>query len=43
MQVVLDDPAFELNRFIIRTVYLVVVTLLVGYLAAHEERDSRVV
>jgi signal transduction histidine kinase len=37
-QVMLPEQEFELNRFIIRSVYLVVVTLLLGYLAAHEER-----
>jgi signal transduction histidine kinase len=34
---VLHDPAFELNRFIIRCVYLAVVALLVGYLSAYEQ------
>ncbi|HSA82247.1 MAG TPA: histidine kinase [Geminicoccaceae bacterium] len=33
---VLLDPAFELNRFIIRCVYLAVVALLLGYLSAYE-------
>src|SRR5688500_12592004 len=33
---VLRDPQFELNRFIIRSVYLGVVTILLGYLGAHE-------
>ena len=32
------DPAFELNRFIIRSVYLVVVAMLLGYLGAYEQR-----
>lgn len=34
---VADDPEFELNRFIIRAVYLVVVAVLLGYLGLHEE------
>src|SRR5688572_10458435 len=33
---VLQDPQFELNRFIIRSVYLGVVATLLGYLGAHE-------
>src|SRR5512140_921266 len=36
--VVLADPAFELNRFIIRSVYVGVLAVLVGYLGAHEAR-----
>ena len=35
---VLGDPSFELNRFIIRSVYLAVLAVLVGYLGAHEAR-----
>jgi len=35
---VLRDPSFELNRFIIRSVYLAVLAVLVGYLGAHEAR-----
>jgi signal transduction histidine kinase len=35
---VLRDPEFELNRFIIRSVYLAVVAALLGYLSAHEQR-----
>jgi signal transduction histidine kinase len=38
---VLHDPAFELNRFIIRCVYLAVVALLVGYLSAYEQALRR--
>jgi signal transduction histidine kinase len=34
---VMHDPAFELNRFIIRSVYLAVVATLLGYLGAYEE------
>lgn len=36
---VLDDPAFELNRSIIRGVYMAVMALLLGYLGWHEERS----
>ena len=35
---VLDEPGFELNRVVIRTVYLGVVAVLVGYLGSHEAR-----
>lgn len=35
---ILKDPAFELNRFIIRGVYLGVVASLLGYLAVFDER-----
>jgi signal transduction histidine kinase len=35
---IMRDPAFELNRFIIRSVYLMVVATLLGYLGAYEER-----
>lgn len=38
---VLRDPAFELNRFIIRGVYLGVVAALLGYLGMFEERLRR--
>jgi signal transduction histidine kinase len=34
----LDDPLFELNRFIIRTAYLVVVAALLVYLGAYHDR-----
>ena len=34
----LDSPTFDLNRFIIRISYLGVVTALLGYLGAHEQR-----
>jgi signal transduction histidine kinase len=36
-----DDPDFELNRFIIRGVYLVVVAVLLGYLGSHGRRTLR--
>jgi signal transduction histidine kinase len=35
---VINDPAFEENRFIIRSVYLAVMAGLLGYLGAYEER-----
>jgi signal transduction histidine kinase len=35
---IIHDPDFELNRFIIRSVYLAVVASLLGYLGAYEER-----
>lgn len=38
---VIQDPAFELHRFVIRAVYLVVVASLVGYMGAHAERAHR--
>ena len=38
---VLHDPAFELNRFIIRCFYLAIVALLVGYLSAYEQTLRR--
>ncbi|HEV8676340.1 MAG TPA: sensor histidine kinase [Methylomirabilota bacterium] len=38
---VLRDPAFELNRFIMRSAYLAVVAALVAYLGAHEHRVRR--
>jgi len=34
----LGDPRFDLNRFIIRVVYLAVVAILLGYLGAYEQR-----
>lgn len=36
---ILHDPEFELNRFIIRTVYLGVVAVLLAYLSAHEHQN----
>lgn len=38
---VLEDPAFELNRFIIRGVYLLVVAVLLAYLGVHEQQTRR--
>lgn len=38
---VMNNPAFEENRFIIRTVYLAVMAGLLGYLGAYEERRRR--
>ena len=35
---VVGDPAFELNRFIMRSVYLAVVAILLAYLGVYEER-----
>ena len=35
---VMNDPAFEENRFVIRSVYLAVMAGLLGYLGAYEER-----
>ena len=35
---VMNDPAFEENRFVIRSVYLAVIAGLLGYLGAYEER-----
>ena len=35
---ILEDPDFELNRFVIRSVYLGVVAGLVGYLGAYESQ-----
>jgi signal transduction histidine kinase len=35
---VLQDPAFELNRFILRAVYLAVVASLIGHLGIFDER-----
>jgi signal transduction histidine kinase len=34
----LKDPTFEVNRFIVRTVYMCVAAGLLAYLGAHEER-----
>lgn len=36
-----EDPGFELDRFIIRVVYLGVVAVLLGYLGVHEARVRR--
>lgn len=41
MQLVLHDPDFELNRFIIRSVYLAGVALMLVYLTSFEERTRR--
>jgi signal transduction histidine kinase len=38
---VMNDPAFEENRFVIRSVYLGVMAGLLGYLGAYEERRRR--
>lgn len=38
---VLRDPRFELQSFIIRGVYLAVIAVLLGYLGAHEQRTRR--
>jgi signal transduction histidine kinase len=38
---VMNDPAFEENRFVIRSVYLAVMAGLLGYLGAYEERRRR--
>ncbi len=35
---ILNDPHFELNRFIIRAVYLAVTATLLGYLGAYEQQ-----
>jgi signal transduction histidine kinase len=35
---VVRDPAFALNAFVIRAVYLAVIAVLLGYLGAHEQR-----
>lgn len=37
MSLVLGDPAFELNRFIIRSVYLAVIATLMGYAGFYQE------
>ena len=39
--VVVDDPAFELQSFVIRGVYLLVIAILLGYLGAHEQETRR--
>lgn len=36
-QFVLQDPSFELNRFIIRSVYLALMAVLLGYLSSYEQ------
>jgi signal transduction histidine kinase len=38
---VMNDPAFEENKFVIRSVYLGVMAGLLGYLGAYEERRRR--
>jgi signal transduction histidine kinase len=38
---VMNDPLFEESRFVIRSVYLVVIAGLLGYLGAYEERRRR--
>lgn len=38
---VLRDPAFEPQSFIIRGVYLLVIALLLGYVGAHEQQTRR--
>lgn len=38
---VLDDPGFEVYPVIVRSVYLVVVAVLLGYLGFHEEQTRR--
>jgi hypothetical protein len=35
------EPEFELNRFIIRIVYLAVMSLLLGYVGAHDDKMRR--
>ena len=35
---VMRDPAFALNPFVIRALYLAVIAVLLGYLGAHEQR-----
>jgi signal transduction histidine kinase len=35
---ILRDPSFDLNRFIVRSAYLVVVAALLGYLGTYQER-----
>lgn len=37
----LPAPAFALDTFVIRTVYLVVITTLLGYFAAHQQQFQR--
>jgi signal transduction histidine kinase len=36
-----SDPAFELDRFLIRSIYLAVIAVLVGYLGVYEQRLRR--
>lgn len=38
---VMNNPAFEENRFVIRSLYLAVIAGLLGYLGAYEERRRR--
>lgn len=38
---VLDDPGFEVYPLIVRSVYMLVVAVLLGYLGAHEEQTRR--
>lgn len=38
---VLQDPSFEINRFVIRGVYMAVVAYLLGQLGRHEQRTRR--
>jgi signal transduction histidine kinase len=38
---VLHDPAFELNRTVIRAIYLTMAAALLGYLGAHKRRVDR--
>ncbi len=38
---VLNNPSFEENRFVIRSLYLAVIAGLLGYLGAYEERRRR--
>lgn len=38
---VMNDPAFEVNRFVVRSVYLAVMAGLLGYLGRYEERRRR--
>lgn len=35
---IMEDPAFELNSFIIRSAYLAVIAMLLAYLGAYEEK-----
>lgn len=35
---IVHDPGFELNRFVVRSVYLAVVAVLIGYLGRYERR-----
>lgn len=38
---VMKDPNFELNRFVIRAVYLAVVAVMLGFVGAYEQRERR--